>query len=87
MFNLLKKVWLFASVLLSTSASCGYDDGIKALQHGDYETALQEFWSAAEQGDIDAQFVLFGMYARSDGVEEDFDEATYWLTQAAEQGH
>ena len=41
---------------------------------------------AAEQGDVEAQFNLAGMYAEGLGVAKDEAEATKWYRKAAEQG-
>jgi len=76
------KILLLASFGSSTKVWAGYHEGLNALRHGDYETALQEFLPAAELGDVEAQFVLFSMYAREDGVDEDLDKGSHWLTQA-----
>lgn len=41
----------------------------------------------AEQGDADAQKVLGTMYAKGQGVQEDYKEAAKWYLKSAEQGH
>ena len=41
----------------------------------------------AEQGDADAQKTLGTMYAKGQGVEEDYKEAAKWYLKSAEQGH
>ena len=41
---------------------------------------------AAEQGDIDAQIALGGMYSLGMGVKQDVSQAAKWFQKAAEQG-
>ena len=41
---------------------------------------------AAEQGDLDAQFLLGVCYSGMDGIKEDKAEARKWLRAAADQG-
>lgn len=41
----------------------------------------------ARQGSPDAQYALAGMYGRGAGVDQDHDEAQWWLRQAARGGH
>jgi TPR repeat protein len=45
-----------------------------------------EFYQAAQQGDIDAQYGMGLIYAEGRGVDQDEAKAFYWLTCAIEQG-
>ena len=63
------------------------EEGLSAVQRGDYATALQHFEPLAEQGDTDAQFNLGLMYDLGSGVTEDDAEAAMWYRRSAEQGH
>ncbi len=47
----------------------------------------KEFQKAAEQGHIEAQYMLGLLYLLGKGVPESRYEATKWLRKAAEQGH
>ena len=40
----------------------------------------------AEQGDVNAQWVLGFMYLNGEGMPQNYKQAAYWLTKAAEQG-
>jgi TPR repeat protein len=60
--------------------------GAEAARRGDYETALVEWRPLADSGDAAAQFNVGMMYARGDGVPEDFAEAARWFRLASEQG-
>ena len=47
---------------LAAPAWAGIDEGVAALERGDYETAFREMKPLAEQGDADAQYNLGLMY-------------------------
>ncbi len=49
-----------------------YEEGLEAYRRGDYETALKEFRPLAEQGFASSQFNLGLMYARGQGVAQDY---------------
>lgn len=49
----------------------GYDEGIGALNRGDYSTALAELRPLADRGDPKAQWALAYMYRRGLGVPKD----------------
>ena len=48
---------------------------------------FQEQFKAAEQGQAEAQYTLGFMYAKGEGVPQDYAEAMKWFRKAAEQGH
>jgi TPR repeat protein len=80
-----------AAFLLCTAVSApvmaqDFDEGLAALQAGDYATALQEWRPLAEQGDVSAQYNLGTMYDNGFGVTQDYAEAVIWYRRAAEQG-
>ena len=61
-------------------------EGEIAYKAEDYITALKNFTTLAEQGDVQAQFFLGTMYDDGKGVVQDYQQAVKWFTQAAEQG-
>ena len=63
-----------------------FQKGLDAAQRGDYNTALKEWTSLAEQGDAKAQFNLGIMYERGQGVLQDYKTAVKWYALSAEQG-
>jgi TPR repeat protein len=65
----------------------GIDEGVAAYNRGDYDTALWEWRSLAEQGDAGAQLNLGYMYDNGYGVPQDYKEAIKWYRRAAEQGN
>jgi TPR repeat protein len=73
------------------SVSADFQAGINAYLAGDYETALKIYRSAAEQGDIMAQFTLARIYMEpkkfeKHGATRDYKESAKWYHLAAEQG-
>ena len=71
---------------LTAPAWAGFDEGVAALQRGDYATAHREWRPLAEQGNAKAQHNLGVMYEIGEGVPQDFAEAVKWYRKAAEQG-
>ena len=61
--------------------------GIAAFKMKDYETALKEFRTPAEQGEAEAQLSLGVIYEAGYSVSQDFEEAAKWYLAAAEQGN
>lgn len=61
------------------------DEGFGAYNEGDYSTALENFKPLAEQGDVNAQFMLGSMYSTGNGVPLNMDKAVEWLRRAAKQ--
>ena len=70
-----------------TTNAADFQSGLEAYEQGDFATALREWRTLAEQGDILAQFSLGVMYDRGKGVPQDDAEAAKWYRKAAEQGH
>ncbi len=77
---------LVAFLLVATPAQAEFSDGVEAYKRGDYKTAFREWKLSAEQGDVDAQFNIAGMYQEGQGVPQDYAEAVKWYQKAAEQG-
>ena len=73
-------------VMLVGPVRAGFDEGMAALERGDYATALKEFHPLTEQGHVEAQIFLGGMYEMGYGVPQDYAEAVRWYRKAAEQG-
>ena len=61
--------------------------GLDAYATGDYAGALREFRPLSDQGNVEAQLNLAGMYYIGRGVIQDYDEAMKWYLKAAEQGN
>ncbi len=64
-----------------------YQRGVEAFANGEYEAAANIWLIEAYEGSTDAQFNLGVMYIEGKGVEQSRDEAIFWFTKAAQQGH
>lgn len=62
------------------------EDGVAAVQHGDYKTALKILQPLAEQNNPEAQIQLGDLYYNGQGVKKDDAVAAGWWLKAAEQG-
>ena len=65
---------------------CLYRSG-KASFFRDPKKAHQWIRRAAQGGNANAQFSLCGMYLNGEGCEKNADQALFWCSRAAEQGH
>ena len=69
----------FATVLMLsmplTALAGPYEDGMVALDRGDYSTALRLFRTLSEGGSAAAQNNLGRMYERGQGLPQDYSEA------------
>jgi len=54
---------------------------------GVQDTADKSLTKAAEQGDVEAQYMLGWMYCAAQDAQKDFEIAEKWLAKAARQGH
>ncbi len=85
-------VILVLSVALATASSrasgpSATDHAAKAVQKGDFKTALAELKPLAEKGDPNAQFYLAMLYDAGNGVARDQARAASLYRKAAEQHH
>jgi len=79
---------IFALMLMVMPAQAqDFNEGVKAYNRGDYETALSAFRPLAEQGDASAQYNLGVMYENGKGVAQDYREAVSWYRLAAADGN
>jgi TPR repeat protein len=80
-------IFVLFSVGVSGNVSADYSNGWDAYKNGNYLKALVEWLPLAENGDIEAQYNIAGMYAKGNGVKIDDEKAVYWYKKAAKQGH
>ena len=78
-------VALFAGVVTAHAADSS--EGYKAIQRGDYATALLLFRQLADQGNAAAQYNLGVIYDKGLGVAQDYKAAVKWYRKAADQGN
>lgn len=68
------------------SQSKDSESGQQAFESGDYVTALAEWEPLANQGDPVAQFGMGILHLDGNVVPKDYDAASDWFLQAAQQG-
>ena len=85
LIGLLVGSWL--AVGFVSVAQADLNDYFTAYQQGDYDSALKELKTLAEQGDVWAQYHRGLMYYQGRGVPQDYKEAEKWYRKAAEQGN
>ena len=79
---------LVVIVLLVGVAVAGpREDGMEAIEQGDFGTALRLLTPLANEGDAEAQHNLGVMYVTGSGVTQDLTIAKGWFERAAEQNH
>jgi len=77
----------FPLLLASAIGNADFEKGQEAYSSGDYETALTEWQTLADEGNADAQFGLGLLYANGFGVAMNDDQALKWYGLAAGQSH
>ena len=73
--------------LLALANAGDFQAGTEAYKRGDFEAALREWRSLAEQGVAVAQYNLGIMYEYGRGMPQNDVEAAKWYRMAAELGH
>ena len=53
----------------------------------DYKKAFEWYRKAAEQNNVQAQYMLGVKYANGEGVEQDYGKSVEWYLKAAKRGH
>src|SRR2546423_1753112 len=78
----------FAFILGLAAAlfAADFQTGLEAYRRGDFAAALQQWRPIAEAGDPHAQYNLGLLYARGEGVAQDYRQAAEWYEKAAQQG-
>ena len=81
----------FLSLFLIIGLCCStladeYEDGLKAFEKGDHETALRLLKPSVAAGDIVAQLTKFQIYMDETSKFSDLEKGLAWLFAAAENG-
>ena len=78
---------IFAAFFLvvSAGARADFQDAIDAYNSGNYIYAFDEFRALALGGDAAAQYRLGLMYAKGQGIPQDYSQAAVWYLKAAAQ--
>lgn len=58
-----------------------------AYRSGDKASAAQLWEQAAQAGNADAQYKLFVLYRKGDGVAQNEQQSLHWLNESAKQGY
>jgi hypothetical protein len=77
-------------LLLISAAALGastLDEGLKAYESGDYQTAIEKWQALIEQGSPDGLFYLGVMYAGGKGLAQDKAKAFQLYSEAAQKDH
>jgi TPR repeat protein len=64
-----------------------FEEGLEALEAGNFAEAYCLWRPLAEQGNADAAYHLGWLYANGNGLRVDVKSAIQWWSKAAEQGH
>ena len=84
----MKRLVYAAALAFAMPAAAGpLDDGIRALQAGDFTEARATFTPLANQGDGNAQFMLGVMLENGLGTAKDPGAAAAWYRKAAARGY
>ena len=81
------KIFLVFILLSQSALADEVQEGLNALNRGDYKTAFEIWKPLAKEGNSTAQFNLGLMYRNGEGVPQDYKTAAKWYTLAAEQGY
>ena len=73
--------------MVGNSSAADRKKGIAAYLDGNYDMAMQELRPVAEEGDLNAQFLVGEMYFKGLGTDRDFAKAFDWYFKAAQSGH
>ena len=77
---------IFGALLVITSLCCvglaGVQDGLTAMDRGDYAEAYKQFLPLAEKGDSKAQITIGLMYHQGQGFKQDYSKAMDWYIRA-----
>jgi TPR repeat protein len=78
-------VLCFAVCMTGTAAADQSGDALTAYSSGNYAVAFQLYSRLAATGAASAEYNLGVMYAKGQGVEQNFPEALRWYRRAADQ--
>jgi TPR repeat protein len=80
-----KKLAIALALFSISTFAADFQAGLDAYNHGDFATALKEWQPLAEQGEANSQYNLGLLYARGQGVTQDYTQALAWYRKAAAQ--
>lgn len=77
----------FACISTFQPLYAGFQEGARAASRGDFKTARNEWYGAAEEGNVDAQFNLGALLLSDKLGQPDIPNGVMWLGRAADAGH
>lgn len=83
----MKKLVALVTLLWAFAVHAGFEEAVQSLQAGDYDTALKEYQTLADQGDARGHFGVGYMYHYGHGVPRDQVEAVKHFRTAANNGN
>ena len=75
-------VIFFLAAMLPSISYAGFDKGREAFLREDWEVVRKEMKPLAEQRDARAQIAMGLLFAKGLGVEQDWDNAAFWFSEA-----
>ena len=83
----MKKLIVSLGLTLTLSFGATLDEGVKAANKGDYQTAKTIYEELASKGNVGAQYNLGIMYGNGYGVKQDYLKAKEWFGKACDGGY
>ena len=80
-----KLIWAAVFLAVSAGARADFQDAVDAYNSGNYIYAFDEFRELALGGNAAAQYRLGLMYAKGQGIAQDYSQAALWYIKAAGQ--
>ncbi|MEX1107711.1 MAG: peptidoglycan-binding protein [Dongiaceae bacterium] len=86
---MIRSIALAAALIVSAPAFAfaSYSTAMQSYDSGDYQAAFADFEQSANAGDAASQYMMGEMYARGDGVTQNYVKAHMWYNMAASWGH
>ncbi len=85
-FVLMPAAYSYASDLASETEITQFEQGLLFADEGNFEAAFNVWLALAKRGDLRAQYNIATMYAKGEGVVQDYTQSLQWHMRAGEQG-
>lgn len=83
----MKRIALFLMVMALTGCASHIERGRGYYMQHHYKEAFPDLLQAAKEGKPEAQYAVGYMYFYGNGVNENRQLATYWISKAADSGY
>jgi uncharacterized protein len=81
------KIFITLVLIYSSLIANNFNDGIKFYKEKNFKEAAVSFKKAANNGNLEASYILGYFYTGGLGVKHDLKESLVWYTKAASAGH